>query len=274
MRARLDMDSVLEKDVGRLQHLLAVIDRIGDMVEAPPLPRVVARIGDVVALVVHGEPAAAILATVQQDLLRDAAAERLRHEVADRADILRQQVEMVDPPHAAAASVVALRLVLERWPLGGRRFVLPRLEIDLEDMVVGVAEAVGPAMAQVAIRPADPAAHRLDRRHAPEQRRLAGGTIADMGDTRRLRGSQLQRMELVIVPAAQIDAVALTPALREAKHIDEEGEARLRLVGQELDMAKMGDVEARFGSHRSGPTAAGCRRGGSPPPSGRYPAGA
>ena len=70
---------------------------------------------------------------------------------------------MVEPANGAAAAMVALRLVLQRRSLVFGRDVFVRVEIDLEDMVVGIAEAIGPAMAEIALAPADAGTHRLDR---------------------------------------------------------------------------------------------------------------
>jgi SpoVK/Ycf46/Vps4 family AAA+-type ATPase len=149
--------------------------------------------------------------------------------------------------------MVALRLVLQRRPLPFGSDIFAGVEIDLEDMVVGVAEAIGTAMAEIAFAPADPRPHRLDRGDAAQKRRLARGAIADMADAGGVRGGELQRVEFVIVPGAQIDGIALAPALRQAEDVDEEVEARLGLVREELDMAEMGNVEAGLGIHSQNP---------------------
>jgi hypothetical protein len=48
---------------------------------------------------------------------------------------------------------------------------------------------------------------------------------------------------LVVVPAAEIDGVALAAALRQAHDVDEEIEALLRLRSQQLDVREVREVE-------------------------------
>jgi hypothetical protein len=203
--------------------------------------------GDVVGLVVDREPAAAEPAVIEQDLLGDAAAERLGHEVADDADVAGEQVEVVDAPDRRAAAVEALGDVLQRRPFLGRRHVAPRLVVEFEDVAVGVFEAIGRPVPVVALGPAEPAAHRLDDGDAPGQRLGRRGAIADMADAGRRRARQLQRMVFVVVPAAQVGRILVAAAFGEAVDPDEEVEALLEAVGQQLDVPQMGDVKTRFG---------------------------
>src|SRR5229473_4107785 len=51
VRAGLDVDSVLQKDVGGAQNLLAAVERVGDVMKAALLAVMVAGVGKVVALV-------------------------------------------------------------------------------------------------------------------------------------------------------------------------------------------------------------------------------
>src|ERR1700758_929455 len=51
VRPGFDMDTVLQKDIGGAQDLLAAVERIGDVVKAPLLAVMVTRIGEIVALV-------------------------------------------------------------------------------------------------------------------------------------------------------------------------------------------------------------------------------
>ena len=60
-------------------------------------------------------------------------------------------------------------------------------------------------------------------------------------------------MELVVVEGAEIDGIAFAAALRQPVDIDEEVEALLGLVGQQLDMAEMRDVERGFASRHFHP---------------------
>ena len=77
-------------------------------------------------------------------------------------------------------------------------------------------------MPQVAITPSIAQARALQRGGPPLQRLWAGGAegvVAQAG----LRGSgQFQGVALVVVPAAQVDGVALPAALRHPHDIDEE----------------------------------------------------
>ena len=95
----------------------------------------------------------------------------MKSRIAD--DVGGEQVEVVEPPHRDAAAVIALGDVLQRRPFVLRRLVFARVVVELEDMAVGAAEAIGAAVAEIAVGPADAAAHRLDRRDAPLERRLA-----------------------------------------------------------------------------------------------------
>ena len=60
----------------------------------------------------------------------------------------------------------------------------------------------------------------------------------------------LSAIALVIVPAAQIDAVALRAALRHAHDIDEEFAALLEFRRQQFEMREMGNIEDGFAVHK------------------------
>ncbi len=98
-------------------------------------------------------------------------------------------------------------------------------------------------MAEIALRPAEPQAHRLDHLDAALERLPRRGAVAAMGHPGGLRRGQLQRVELVVVEGAEIDGIAFAPALRQSVDVDEEVEAFFGLVGQKLDMAEMRHVE-------------------------------
>src|SRR4051794_39021302 len=53
VRAGLDVDAVFEEDVGGTQHVLAAVERVGDVMEAAGLAEMVTRTGEIVALVRH-----------------------------------------------------------------------------------------------------------------------------------------------------------------------------------------------------------------------------
>ena len=71
--------------------------------------------------------------------------------------------------------------------------------------------------------------------------------IADVTFACGAGGGQLQGVEFVVVVGAQVDRVALPPALGQTQDAHEEIEALLRLVGQQFDMAEMGNIENGFG---------------------------
>ena len=246
VRPGLDEDAVLQEDVGGPQHVLALIDDIGDVVEPAGGARMVLGEGDVVALVVDGEPATAEPAVVEHDLFGDAAAERLDQELLDRPDIGGKQVDMVEPPDGDAPAVIALRHVLQRRSFALGSFVDAGVPVELEDVTVRIAEPVGTAMAEIALGPADAAAHLLDHLDPACQRCLRRGAVGDMAHAGRVRPRQLQRVELVVVEGPKIDRAALPTALRQPVDIHEEVETLLELVRENLDMPEMGDVEAGF----------------------------
>ena len=75
---------------------------------------VVEREGEVVGLVVGGDPGAGLLAAVEHDLLGRAQAQHVLQEVPQLGDVEVEQVQVVEPAHVDAARGEALRLVLER----------------------------------------------------------------------------------------------------------------------------------------------------------------
>ena len=92
---------------------------------------------------------------------------------------------MVEPLHRRAAADVALRLVSpRRAEVVGRRVALG-LVVELEDVPVGIREAVGRAVAEIAVDPAEAATGRLDRRRP--------AAPAPPGSTRAARGGRAPR---------------------------------------------------------------------------------
>src|SRR6516165_3821594 len=114
VRAGLDIDVVLEKDIGGAQDFLAAVDGVGDMMEAAFLAVMVAGIGEIVALVRHGHPHRSFRTVVEHDLLGGAAAEIVLEEQTVGLDVDGEAIEMVEPTHIDAAGGKALRLVLQR----------------------------------------------------------------------------------------------------------------------------------------------------------------
>src|SRR5471032_3130143 len=48
VRTDLDVDAVLQEDIGGAQHVLATVERVGDVMEAARLAEVVTRIGEII----------------------------------------------------------------------------------------------------------------------------------------------------------------------------------------------------------------------------------
>ena len=85
----------------------------------------IARIGEVVALVGAGHPHGRLDAGVQYDLLGQAEAQVIVEKLAIGLDIHGQPVEVIQPAYVAAAPGKSLRLVFERRPQLRRSLVDP-----------------------------------------------------------------------------------------------------------------------------------------------------
>ena len=205
--------------------------------------------GEVVALVGQRHPHAGLGAVIEDDLLGEPASEIGLEEDAVRADVCGETVEMVEPADIDAACRETLRLVLQGRLELGRRSVPLRLVIELDQVPVRVAAEEGGAMAEIAVRPADIVAGSFQRRDPALERLLAACPERHVAHAGLLRSRQLERVALVVVPAAQVDGIALAAALGHAHHVDEEAQALVRLGRQQLEMAQMGEVKHRFFLH-------------------------
>jgi hypothetical protein len=211
---------------------------------------VVARIGEIVGLVGGGHPHAGLGAVVEHDLLGEPKAQIGFEEFAVAGDVGGQAVEVVEAAHVAAAGRIALGLVLQRRFLVRRRRVPFGVVIELDQVAVRIPAREGLAVAEIAVVPADVEARARERRGPPLQRLRAAGAERAMPEPRCPRWGELEGIALVVVPAAQIDAVALLAALGHAHDVDEEPAAVLEFRRQDLDMAEMGDVENGLRLHR------------------------
>ena len=128
----------------------------------PRVPRQVARVRDVVRLLAGREPDARLGAVVEHDLLGQPQAEILLEEDAVLGGIDGEEVDVVEVADADAAPRVALRLVLERRAKLGRRLVALGLVEELEAMAVGIEEAVGGTVTEIAVEPLALDAGRLE----------------------------------------------------------------------------------------------------------------
>src|SRR3569833_1368901 len=253
VRAGLDEDAVLEEDVGGEQDLLARVERVGDVMEAAGHAGVIARIGEVVGLVGGGQPDAGFRAVIEHDALGQAEAEIILEELAAGRDVGGQPVPVVETADVAAASREALRLVLQRGLQRRRRLVPFSVVIEFDDVAVRVLADEGLAVAEIAVGPADVEAGTFQRRGAALARLRRAAAIGDVLHAVRVGGRELERVALVVVIGAQVDAVAFFAGNGHAHDVDEEAHALVEGRGQELEMAEMGDVEdGYFGQGRAG----------------------
>src|SRR5690348_6374951 len=97
VRAGLDVDAVLEEDIGGAQDLLAAVDGIGDVMEASLLAVMIPRVGEVVALVRHGHPHRGFRAVIEDDLFGGTQTKIGLEEEPVRLDVDGEAIEMVEP---------------------------------------------------------------------------------------------------------------------------------------------------------------------------------
>ena len=57
---------------------------------------------------------------------------------------------------------------------------------------------------------------------------------------------ELERIALIVVPAAQVDGVALAAAFGHTHDVDEKTEALFRLGGEKFQMAQVGNIHDWF----------------------------
>src|SRR5665213_3047252 len=115
-RMGLDLDSVLQENIGGEQDLLTAVDGVRHVMEAALGSGGVLRIGEVVALVGAGHPHRRFDACIQDDLLSEAESQVVLEELAIGLDIDRQAVPVIQASDVAAARRKALGLILERRP--------------------------------------------------------------------------------------------------------------------------------------------------------------
>ena len=153
---------------------------------------------------------------------------------------------MIQTARAAAAAMIVLRQVLERRSFVFWRLVFDGIPVEFEDMAKRIFEPVGPAVAQVTFGPADAAAGFLDGANPTLERFRRRHPIGDMADAGRMVTGELQRVKFVVVPGAQVGAIAVAAALRQAVNPGEEVETVLEAIGIDLDMPEMGDIVSGF----------------------------
>src|SRR5262245_28593143 len=124
----------------------------------------VARVDQLVRGDRGAHPRARLAAVVELDPLVEPIAERVDAELAVRADVGGEEVDVVEALDRAAAAGVAARHVLQRRPQMRGRLVALALVVELEDMPVRVPEAIRRPASKVAVRPALTESGRLDGR--------------------------------------------------------------------------------------------------------------
>ncbi len=255
--AGLDAHAVLEADVGGAQHLFLGIDGPRRVMETAVRAVVIGGERDVVGLVVGSHPRTGDRAAVEHDHLGRPHAEHVFHEPLQAGHVGGEQVEVIEPPHVGAARGKPHRLVLQRRLQLWRRLVPLGLVVDLHLMAVRRREGIRGTMPEVAVGPSLPVAGLLDDANAMLQGGGARGPEREMPHAGGLRGGQLERVVLVVVPPAQVDGVAAPATLGHAHDIDEETEALLGQWRQQLEVGEMGQVERTDRGFQESPRASG-----------------
>ena len=113
-RRGLDVDVVVEEDVGRPQALLAGVDPEREVVQAAAGAARVLDVDQLVGGDREAQPGAGLLAVVEPDALVVPVAENVGRERPAGGDVVGEQVDVVEALDRRAARRVALRLVAQR----------------------------------------------------------------------------------------------------------------------------------------------------------------
>src|SRR5690349_17543689 len=111
VRAGLDLDSVLQENIGGEQNFLAAVDRVGYVMEAALGSSRVLGIRKVVAFVSAGHPHGGLDAAVEHDLLGEAKAQVVFEKFAIGLDIHGQAVPVIQAAYVATARRESLGLI-------------------------------------------------------------------------------------------------------------------------------------------------------------------
>src|SRR5690606_33715307 len=157
VRTGLDVDAVLQEDVGSTQDILALIRGVGDMMQTTIAATALFGADRVVGLVVAGEPDTTEPTIIQLDHLGDARAQAGLHELAELTNILAQQIDVIEPTRRNTLRMEAAGIVLQCRLVGIIRNITTRVVVDLEDVAERIFKLEGlvAAMADVALDPAD-----------------------------------------------------------------------------------------------------------------------
>src|SRR6266545_6004399 len=183
--AGLDRDAVFRQDLGGVGDVLGDTIPVAEVMESSPGSGWVAQNGNLVNRRAHAEPGTYLdRATLEEDVLAQTEAELLLHERPRGAHICGHQVDVVEPPHRHAPQGSLLGTVAQRALLLQRHLVVFDIPEQLHGVAGGRGEAIGWAMAAVALTPADAQTPGLDRRDSPLQRLGRSGSPGDMTQAR------------------------------------------------------------------------------------------
>jgi hypothetical protein len=209
-------------------------------------------VGDVDQLVRsdrEAHPGSRLGPVLELDPFVQPVAEHLLGEHPVRAHVGSEEIDVVEALHGRTSADVALRLIPPGRPEMLWRGVALSLVVQLEDVVVGIGEVVGGAVADIAVDPPEAEPGLLDGSDSPVQRRGAPRAQREVAKSCSGRLGELQAVAEVVTPTAQVDRPALARLLLQSEHVDEEAQALVRLRRQKLRMADPGDVVERVASN-------------------------
>src|SRR5215469_18362890 len=180
MGTSFNVNAVFQANVRCQQHLFAAVDGISNVVQPSLYARLIARVGEVVALVRTRHPDGGFRAIVHDDLLGQTKAQVLFEELAVGFDIDRKSIPVIQPPHVDTTCGKFLCLVLEGGPLSRRRLIPLCFIVKLDPVSVRVLAKKRRAMRQIAFRPAYVEARSLEGVHPPFESLRTSRTISYM----------------------------------------------------------------------------------------------
>src|SRR5262249_38275296 len=121
---------------------------------------------------------------------------------------------------------------------------------QLVPVVVRVHERIRGTVTDVSVVPLAGNPVRLEDRDAPFERGRTRRAVGEVADAGRRRRGQLQRRDLVVAEAAEVDRVALPRRALHSEDLAEVVEALLGLGRQDLDVREMRQIEARLAQFR------------------------
>ncbi len=151
MRPLLDMDAILQENIGCPQNVFALIGGIGDMMQPPFAATMFFGAGQIVTLVIDREPAPAQTAIIQLDVFGHTRAKACFHEAPELGDIFRKQVEVIQPPWGRPGEGAGR--VLQGRPFGTFRCGTTGIIVYLEHMAEGIFKLESRPVRHVAIGP-------------------------------------------------------------------------------------------------------------------------